>query len=619
MEKQYISAKEFARLKGRTEQWVTSQCRKGAIRGAVKVGKSWQMPCDILNVGDSLNTKKEFVLPKESTLPLPVGISDYCTVENECYYVDKTLLIKELLDEHSSVILFTRPRRFGKTLTIDMLKVFFELNKQDTSVHFRKRKIWKCDRKYQELQGKFPVIALSFKDVKFTSWEDSYEKIGLLLQAEYNRHKEILISDRLSDFDKAYFAKVANCTASKVALTEALGRLSAMLAAVYEQKVLVLIDEYDTPVQQGFYYGFYDEVLNFMRLLLSSVLKDNTNLFKGVLTGILRISKENLFSGLNNLVVDTVLSKKYSSYFGFTIAEVEMMAQYYGSENKLAELREWYDGYRFGDMEIYNPWSVTNYFNNLCDPQAYWINTSENSILRELLAEINEENAYELTNLLQGNSILAKLNLNIIYPKLQHDTDAVYSFLLMAGYLKAVGTLEKGYFFLALPNYEIKEIYRDEVLAWIQNNWQDNVANNLRKALLSQDSEQLQKYLSGFLKSAVSWFDTSTESFYHGMMLGLTAAVSDKYNIKSNRESGLGRFDLALMPKAGALPGIIMEFKAETNCTEEKLELLSNTALAQIASKEYYNDLQAHGIKNIVGYGIAFSGKKAKIGQRCFS
>lgn len=607
----YIGAKELAARWNCSQQWLSSLCRQGAIAGAVMIGRRWHIPADAKKPDGFLETKTEN--SEKEKLPLLVGISDYMRAEQDYYYVDKTLIIKEILDTISGVTLFTRPRRFGKTLTMDMLKTFFEKQPKDTSKYFRNRKIWQCGKKYKMYQGRFPVIALNFKDVKFDNWQDTYEKLSMILQNEYIRHSEVLDCGKVNTFDRLYFQKVTSGSASKVELTDALGRLSSMLSAVYGEKVVILIDEYDTPIQQGFMQGFYEEVLSFMRMLLSAGLKDNNNLFKGILTGILRISKENLFSGLNNPTVDTVIDKKYSEYFGFTRTEVEDMARYYGREDKLAEIQQWYDGYQFGDTEIYNPWSVTNYFSNACDAQPYWANTSENSIIKELLADIDEQRAWELTALLSDGRILSELSLNIIYPRLHDNPDAVYSFLLMSGYLKAVEVVDIGYYYMALPNLEVKDIYRREILAWIGERWTNNITSSLRKALLTRNVGMLKQQLNDFMRATISWYDVSVEGFYHGMMLGLTAAVSDKYKITSNRESGTGRFDLQLEPKIKALPGIVMEFKALKGTDDKLLAEFATKALQQIKAKEYVTELDSRGISNIIGYGIAFSGKRVEI------
>jgi hypothetical protein len=552
-------------------------------------------------------TTKEAANPSKKTkkkarLPLAVGNTSYTEIANDCYYVDKTLLIRDLLDHHSQVTLFTRPRRFGKTLAINMLKTFFEKTEEDTSRYFYDKKIWECGDAYRNHQGKYPVIFLNFKDIKFTSWEESFEALKLVLRDEYMRHWELFSSDALNAVELKYLEGIQNLTLSDVEYTRALANLTSMLEKHHQEKAVILIDEYDTPIQQGHSAGFYDEVITFMRNFMSGGLKDNPALAFGVLTGILRVSKENLFSGLNNPVVDTVLDENYSEYFGFTEAEVRDMASYYGQAEKLPEIRTWYDGYRFGKTEIYNPWSVTNYFSNNCQPKTFWANTSDNAIIRELLQNLNSEIADELSLLLQGKTI---------------QTNLIFSFLLVAGYLKPVKEPVETEFAtfaeLALPNKEIQRVYNTEILAWLKRRLEGSTVSDIEKALYLNQSDRLQEALRKYMLTCISSFDGSAEGFYHGMMLGLVASLSSQYYIRSNRESGEGRFDLCLEPKNGANPGIIMEFKAAKTDESHNLSALAEEALTQIEQKNYDADMKDRGIKNITKYGIAFCGKNVEV------
>ena len=333
-----------------------------------------------------------------------------------------------------------------------------------------------------------------------------------------------------------------------------------------------------------------------------------------MLTGILRVSKENLFSGLNNPIVNTVLEEKYSKYFGFTPDEVKDMADYYGTPEVLTELQQWYDGYRFGNTEIYNPWSVANYFYNNCQAKPYWTNTSDNEILCEILSSLNSDIAENLFSLMQGKTIQASLNMDVIYPRITDGTDTIFSFLLISGYLKptsaAIETDFGTFMELALPNKEIQRVYNTEILSWLRDTVDENVMTGLGKAIYLGDGEKLKNYLRKYMITCISSFDTAAEGFYHGMMLGLAAGMSSKYYIRSNRESGEGRFDLVLKPKFHTLPGIIMEFKS---VKEDKLSTGAKEALRQISSKHYDTELEERGIRDIVKYGIAFAGKKVEI------
>lgn len=410
---------------------------------------------------------------KRKLKPLPVGISDYVRAQAEYYYVDKTLLIKEFLDQKPLVSLFTRPRRFGKTLNMDMLRVFFEISEEDTSRYFVDKEIWKCGDIYRSHQGKYPVIFLTFKDVKFDSWEATIDKIRSLLQAEYGRHQELYKSEKLQKYEKDFFSKILDGVATEVELTSALEKLSKMLTEYYGRAPIVIIDEYDTPIQEGYSKDFYDEIIGFMRNFFSGAFKDNKNLSYGFLTGILRIAQESIFSGLNNLTVNSVMDESYDCFFGFTESEVQNMLEYYGVSDKEKELREWYDGYLFGNTEIYNPWSVINYVARGCIPQPYWVNTGRNEVLENVLKIATEDITEKLYALLQGECIIAKIDQNVVYRSLSEDPANIYSLLLTAGYLKAPRKeLQADGAYLcevSIPNREISAVYKSEIMTQGQN------------------------------------------------------------------------------------------------------------------------------------------------------
>ena len=410
------TCKEMAAIWYVTERTVSAFCKEGKIPGAVKNGKSWQILDDAeKSVDDRISTgryrKRD---SRTDTKPLPIGISDYVRAQAEYYYVDKTMLIKEFLDQKPLVSLFTRPRRFGKTLNMDMIRVFFEISDEDTSRFFSDKNIWKCGSEYRMHQGKYPVIFLTFKDVKFDSWEETLAKIRDLLQTEYGRHRELLDSANLAAYEKDYFTKILDGTATEVDLTSALEKLSRMLTEHYNKAPIIIIDEYDTPIQEGYSKDFYDEIISFMRNFFSGAFKDNKNLSYGFLTGILRIAQEIIFSGLNNLTVNSVLDEEYDQYFGFTSAEVHEMLQYYGVLDKEEELKSWYDGYHFGNEEIYNPWSVINYISKGCVPQAYWVNTGKNEILEDVLKTATEDITERLYVLLQEEKVIARIDWCIV-------------------------------------------------------------------------------------------------------------------------------------------------------------------------------------------------------------
>lgn len=612
-----ISVKEAARQWNLTERRVSALCKDGTIKGAFKKGRSWQIPSDTKKPQDrrikSGAYRKNAHLQR---LPLPIGISDYCLASSEYYYIDKTMMVKDFIDERPMVSLFTRPRRFGKTLNMDMLRTFFEKTDEDTSIYFRDKKIWSCGQKYRDYQGKYPVIFITFKDIKFNTWEETFEAIKELFVKEAYRHMELESSEKCDGYDKKIFCQLLSGEMNEVELSSVLLNLSRMLHKHYGIAPIIIIDEYDIPIQQGHTQGFYDKVILFMRNLFSGGFKDNKHLSFGFLTGILRIAKESIFSGMNNLVIHSVLDNKYSSYFGFTAEEVFEMAQYYGAEEKFQEIRTWYDGYRFGKAEIFNPWSVINYFNNDCEPRAFWLSTGSNDIIGEIIAKADSEIYERLTSLVNGGSFVTYVDTSVIYPQIQNNPSTIYSFLLVAGYLKIVKTEPafNGDFMceVSLPNKEISYVYDKEILRQLDYMIPQATAISIQEAIYSGDSAKLKSSIQTLLMQSVSSFDTAGENFYHGFMLGLCAILGGSYTT-SNRESGTGRYDIQLFPKSNRLPGILIELKAEKNATKDELKKLSETALNQILEKKYDTEMITKGMKTIYKYGVAFSGKHVEI------
>ena len=553
-------------------------------------------------------------------LPLPVGCSDFRKVSLKYCYVDKTLLIKELLDEASQVSLFTRPRRFGKTLNMDMLRVFFEKTDDETSIYFMDKKIWKCGERYTNHQGRYPVIFLSFKDAKCATWELTLDYLGFVLATECHRHPELFDSEKCNDFEKQFLQKLALGKATEMELTMSLAFLTRMLDKHHGVSPIVIIDEYDCPAQQGYVKGFYEEAITFIRNFFSNGFKDNLHLSYGFLTGILRITKESIFSGLNNIKVNSVVDDRYGQYFGFTPEEVKQLTEYYRVPEKYDEICKWYDGYRFGQSHIFNPWSVVNYFNNAYQPKAYWALTSSNEIIGEILDKATDEVRENLYTLLQGGTVYTYADTGVVYPNVKHNPDSVYSFLLLAGYLKIAEcvqiSLGKDIYTVAIPNLEIASIYKEEILAKLHDVIPQSTGEVMSRAIISNNVDEIQKQLQKLLIQIVSYYDVANESFYHGFMLGLCAVMNDGYYITSNREAGEGRFDIALMPRKKELPGILIEIKAAKNCTEEKLAQLAQEALAQTEERKYDEDMKMHDVQSILEYGVAFCGKKVEVATR---
>lgn len=399
-------------------------------------------------------------------------------------------------------------------------------------------------------------------------------------------------------------------------LTSSLERLSKMLASHYDKAPVIIIDEYDTPIQEGYSKDFYDEIIGFMRNFFSGAFKDNKNLSYGFLTGILRIAQESIFSGLNNLTVNSLMDEEYDSFFGFTESEVKAMLSYYGVSDKEEELKDWYDGYLFGSEEIYNPWSVINYISKGCIPQAYWVNTGKNEILDDVLRVATDDITERLYDLLQGERVVARIDQNVVYRSLAEDPANIYSLLLVAGYLKTPKKeLQADGSYLcevSIPNREIATVYKSEILSHFLQTGAitRTTANKIAESLYANDYKKLQSAIGEYMDKSIGFFDGGAEGFYHGLMLGLIALMDNQYKIKSNRESGDGRFDVSLIPREKRYPGIILELKWKEKLSDVELEKWSNEALKQIGELRCDSEMKEDGITEILKFGIAFSGKK---------
>lgn len=599
---EYLSCSDASKAMGFSVRRIQQMCKNGELSGAIKEGRKWLIPDETIHINHFAKNKS-----------LPIGVSDFKLATTGYYYVDKTLMIRDFLDKKPMVSLFTRPRRFGKTLNMDMLRVFFEKTNEDTSVYFKDKQIWQCGDYYTKHQGRYPVIFLTFKDVKSMTWEETFQKIRRLISLEFIRHNELETSSVLTAYEKEQYHLLAGDSGDEVDCQMGLQLLSLLLHKHYGRECIIIIDEYDTPIQQGHTCNFYPEIVNFMRNFFSGGLKDNPHLAFGFLTGILRVAKESIFSGMNNLKTYSILDDGYSSYFGFTEKEVKDMLRYYGKDDKYNELSEWYDGYRFGNTEIFNPWSVINYISDNCFPKAFWQSTGSNEIIGEIIQAATPEITKDLYKLLCGEKIAAYIDTGVIYPEVQNNPYSIYSFLLVAGYLKVANIYPQsdGNFMcdVAIPNKEITFVYEKEVL---NRTNQNSLAISISQAIFSKDTQKLQALLEDFMVKSISSIDGANEGFYHGMMLGLCAILGNRYKIRSNRESGLGRFDIQLMPLAKGMPGFIFEFK-HTKDEHTDLSALADSALQQIETKKYDTELRDNGVNSIIRIGIAFRGKSAVV------
>ncbi len=551
---------------------------------------------------------------------MPIGIDDFGKIRNkEFYFVDKTAFIRQLIDSPREVTLITRPRRFGKTLTMSMLEYFFSIEKESQSRHlFDHLAIEQAGPEYMAQRGQYPVIFLTLKDIQnpsWLTWERMLSFIRLFLAQVYDRYRYIRERADINDVQARLFDHVVQGQATEDELALSLTNLMAMMQTYYGRKVILLIDEYDAPIQQAWESGYYTGCIGFMRQFLSSALKTNDTLEFAVLTGITRISKESIFSGLNNLDVCSVLRNQYAEVFGFTEAEIQELLETAHHGEKISELKKWYDGYHIGHAEIYNPWSVINYVANDCQARPYWVRTSGNSILRHLLSHTDELRVQMIQNLLHGKAVRVTLDDSFIYSEIDRDPGALFNLLLTTGYLtvEKVLSLSDDRYALRIPNEEIRKLYSTEILNSLGENLTKNTFDDLFDYLIEGEAENFALQLQQLLKAIVSVYDTANkESFYHGFMLGMTALFLEKdYNVVSNRESGYGRFDLAILPKDKDDVGVIMEFKVAVN--EVELQEKANEALRQIETQEYITEFQTRGIHDVWKYGIAFYKKKVAV------
>jgi hypothetical protein len=554
---------------------------------------------------------------------IPLGISDFKKLKEEDYlFVDKSLLIKDFWESNGETVLVPRPRRFGKTLNMSMLKYFFENSSTDNSYLFKGLNI-ESHKDIMKLQGKYPVIYLSFKDEKHSSFE--YFQAGLrnLLSKLYQDHKYCLTLEKMDNIDKEYYSSIINKKADIIDLASTLKKLSEYLTTYYEKKPIILIDEYDVPIQAAYLNNYYSEAIEFMRNLLSGAFKDNTYLQKGMITGILRVAKESIFSGLNNLKVESILSDNLCDKFGFTDSEIEALVSAYDIEEELMNIKGWYNGYYFGNTTIYNPWSILNY---LSSPKAglkpYWVNSSSNDLVNVLLAKGSEDVKKDLEVLINGDCITKIIDENIVMGDIEKSSNNLWSFLLFTGYLKAREAYRKDediFYNLSIPNREVRSLYKNIIENWFLNTITKNNYDIMLKSLITGDIKTFGKLLKLFVLKSISYFDVGGyegEKVYHAFVLGMLISLNDSHEVISNRESGYGRYDVMIIPKDISRLGIVIEFKKLDPDDEETLEETADMALKQIKEKKYATALEARGVKNIKEIGIVFKGKELYIKER---
>ncbi len=550
--------------------------------------------------------------------PLPIGVEDFKRlVERGYYFVDKTLMIKNLLDKDTMVSLFTRPRRFGKTLNMSMIQRFFEKTEESNAYLFENLNIAKSGQKYMQHQGQYPVISISLKSMKQGSNEDALFQFVKLVSDEFGRHEYCLNAKDISEEDREEFLMIKKRKAPEQSFFTALKLLSKCLNIYHNKNVIILIDEYDVPLENSYFCGFYDKMIGLIRSVFESALKTNPALEFAILTGCLRISKESIFTGLNNLKVYSVTNNDFSEYFGFTKDEVEEFTEFYGLSDKVPEMKTWYDGYLFGRTEIYNPWSILNYISSAnskeifaCQP--YWINTSSNSIIHELVVNSDAKTREKIASLIEGGSVKAPVYEDSVYANLNVNSDSIWSFLLFTGYLKQIDSEligETVYSTMVIPNREILSIYKRTIQQWFEETVKKEKNPPLLQAVLDEDPQAVQNEINRWLRKCISFYDTK-ENFYHGFLAGLLAG-SEIYQVKSNRENGDGRTDITVCEYQTREVAMVIEVKIAD--TFRQLDAKCDEGLKQIREKRYSEELIDDCYQKVVRYGVAFYQKACKV------
>ncbi len=552
--------------------------------------------------------------------PVPVGVDNFeHLVTRGYYFIDKTWFMKELLDKKGSVNLFTRPRRFGKTLNMSMLQYFFEDmrtddgTKKDNAYLFEHMKIMEAGEAYLAHMGNYPVINLTLKDAKQPDFTLAYEALKWQIADEYARHQYILQDERLAAERDAYM-EIRMRKADRSAYNNSIKFLSQCLEKYYGKKVIILIDEYDVPLENAFAEKFYKEMIGFIRTLFESAFKTNASLEFAVITGCLRIPRESIFTGLNNLEVISILDWNYGEYFGFTEEEVRELCRDYGLEHKYDLIKEWYNGYIFGNTNVYNPWSVIRYVKALKSheeeyPHSYWANTSSNNVVRRLIELADDSVKSELENLIDGGTIEKPVHEDITYGEVYENMENLWNFMFFTGYFKKVGERmgadDTRYLTLAIPNREVRYIFREKIMAWFERKMKERDLTRLHTAFVNKDTQTLEEELTDILYETISSFDES-ENYYHGLVAGLLSGMKG-YRTKSNRETGKGRCDLFVKPISRRKEAFIVEFKTTKKIKE--LEAKAKEALQQIEDKKYVLELEDDGYELSGNYGISFCGK----------
>ena len=550
--------------------------------------------------------------------PLPIGVENFeKMIKNGYYYVDKTLFIKDLIDKKSEVNLFTRPRRFGKSLNLSMIQYFFEKREKERSYLFDGLNIMSAGDKYTSEMNKYPVISITLKGIEESTYDFSFEMLQIELQREFRRHKYLLESGKIDDLQKAVYTDILSGSATKSVYLTSIKFLSDCLELHYDEKVVILIDEYDVPITKAYFSGYYDVMVSTIRSFFHATLKTNNSLNFAVITGCLRVSKESIFTGFNNPKIVTIISDAYGEYFGFTEDEVKEAFLFYELGAKINQARHWYNGYLFGKTNVYNPWSILNflfdsYENKDWFPRPYWVNTSSNRIIQEFIEIADSDTRDEIEVLIQGEAITKPIHEDVVFSEIKEKMDNLWNFLFFTGYLKKTGEHIDGnkiYFDLEIPNIEVLTIFERKICEWFESTVKAFDLSKLYAAIFNLDIETFIDELNALLTDTISYFD-SKENFYHGFMTGVLAHMKG-YRIKSNRESGNGRGDIFLLPVSMRNIAVIFEIKPAK--AYDDLEKKCDEALRQIEENKYDQELKQEGYSRILKYGVAFYRKDCMV------
>lgn len=614
-----MNIKRAAQIWSLSERRVNELCKTGRIEGAYKEEGRWVIPANARKpVDERYKVSAPPSLYESKTRPLPIGITEFRKISDEYFYVDKTLMIKEILDEKSVVSLYTRPRSFGKTLNLDMIRTFFELTDDDNTRYFKNKKIWLEGEEYRTYMGKYPVVYLDFRSVRFEDWINSYEKIAKIIIGEFDRHRELMDSEKCSQMDRVAFTKILTGRYSTSELKSSLYMLTEMLHEHYDEEAVVIIDEYDTPVSYAHRYGYEDDMRDFFSDFYYEGFQENRNLRFAFMCGILNLSNEGIFDRISNIKINTVLDKRYGDSFGFTDKELETVIDYFGAEAREREIKNWYSIYQFGNAEVYNPWSIMNYFNEDCRPLPYWEMTGDNEVINLFLDKADLDMLEQLEIMMQSKTIPVRIDITSVSPYNEDDPSALYSYMIANGYFKAVKAeiqFDGDYMCeITIPNREISFMFGKKILVQFEPIIPKATAMSVREAIYRADAEALRRHIYNLIVQTIEFNSPDSDRiFYHGLVLGLCSMLGNRYHVITSGDSETGNFSIEMMPLEARLPGILIQTKRVREGGAEQLEALARFACKQITNRQYETETKMRYLAQAIKYGVAYSGTAIRI------